>query len=385
MSETSVSRLRQLPARAARGPERTFRELIPVFLGWLKLARGRSANTVASYGYDLESFVKFCDQVGLEQPDAVTFEEIEVYLGYLQLERGLKAQSASRHLGALRTFWVFLKRRGLAATNPAADCFMLPTQRTLPAYFSLPDQEKILTVLAEDSSLLGRRDYALVATDLFTGLRCAELAALQIAHVDLTPGACSLRVVNGKGGKDREIPIIDRLAEILRGYLAEVRPELVGRPVGCLYKKPGRPGHPPLRKWQLNVKRGGRTFQRSLRTESREEAERMRAEIAPAPPELPFVFVSAHPKGAYRLRRAAQPLTGKTIWNLIRRAVSPIVGRPVHPHMLRHSFATRLYERGGDLVVIRDAMGHASINTTTIYTHLTTNRKRQELARLLAE
>jgi integrase/recombinase XerC len=95
------------------------------------------------------------------------------------------------------------------------------------------------------------------------------------------------------------------------------------------------------------------------------------------------VFVNAHLTGANRVRRAGQALLGRSIWHLIHRAVVPIIGRPVHPHMLRHSFAHRLYERGGDLQLIQESMGHASINTTTIYTHLTTNRQRQELARLL--
>jgi len=63
--------------------------------------------------------------------------------------------------------------------------------------------------------------------------------------------------------------------------------------------------------------------------------------------------------------------------------VVPVIGRPVHPHMLRHSFASRLRENGAGLQVIQEALGHANINTTTMYAHLTTNRRRQELARLL--
>jgi site-specific recombinase XerD len=277
-------------------------------------------------------------------------------LGWLQAERGLAASSANRHLHALRTFWQYLVREGIATTNPGMDAFMLPTQKKLPAYLTIPEQEHVLTVLSEDHSSLGRRAFTLVATGLFTGLRCAELAALQVQHVNLDAGW--LRVINGKGGKDRELPIVPRLEAIVREYLEKVRPQLVGRPLGYL----AAPSAKDRNTWRLEKYVNGRVVCRNLGTRSREEAERRRAELSPAPPPPPFVFVNAHPTGGQRVRRAGQALLTKTVFQLVRRAVSPIIGRPVHPHMLRHSFATRLYEKGGDLLLIRDAMGHASIN-----------------------
>jgi len=254
---------------------------------------------------------------------------------------------------------------------------MLPEQKKLPNYLTIPEQERLLTILAENPSLPGRRDHALVATGLFTGLRCAELAHLQLAHVDLHAG--HLRVVNGKGGKDRELPIIPRLEAILQGYLAEVRPALVGRPFGGLHKK-----QPGSKYWWLTEYAGeGKTVRHKLTTESLEEARQVRAERVRQPAELPWVFVNASPTNANRIRRAGQPILGRTIFHMMRRVVSPILGRPVAPHMLRHSFASRLRENGADLQLIQEALGHANINTTTMYAHLTTNRRRQELARLL--
>jgi site-specific recombinase XerD len=85
------------------------------------------------------------------------------------------------------------------------------------------------------------------------------------------------------------------------------------------------------------------------------------------------------------VRRTGQALLTKTIFALVRRAVAPIVGRPVAPHMLRHSFASHLRENGADLQLIQEALGHANINTTTMYAHISTNKRRQDLARLLAE
>jgi site-specific recombinase XerD len=386
------SLIRMAPASLARRG-RSLSELVPGFLQWFALVRRRSPHTVYNYGKDLERFLAFCAQAELTAPGAVDFRHVEFYLGWLQTARGLKPRSANRHLHTLRTFFRYLVREGLSPANPAAECFMLPERRTLPGYLTVPEQERVLVTLAEDRSPLGWRDFALVATALLTGLRCAELAALQVAHVDLEAGR--LRVVNGKGGRDRELPIIPRLEAILRPYLEEIRPALLGRPLGCLSRRPvsryglgsnqwrSVPSRTPQGKWDLQTKVEGRNVSRTLEARSREDAEHQRAELIPLPAPPPFVFVNAHATSSQRVRRAGLALSPKTIFALVRRAVAPIIGRPVAPHMLRHSFASHLRENGADLQIIQEALGHAQITTTTMYAHLTTNRRRQELARLL--
>ena len=386
--------VRVAPASLAR-QGRTLRELVPGFLQWLAFVRRRSPNTVAGSGFDLQTFLGYCDQAKLIVPADVDFRHVEFYLGWLQDARGLKPRSANRHLQSVRGLFRYLVREGIATTNPAVDCFPLPERRGLPRYLGIEEQDRVLAVLAEDRSLLGRRNHALIATALLTGLRCAELAALEVAHVTLGVKDSRLRVVNGKGRKDRDVPIVARLEAILRGYLEEVRPALLARPLGWLSRAPVSrfglgsnqwrtvPSSTPRGKWSLHQEVEGRAVSRTLKARSREEAERQRAELIPLPAPPPFCFVNAHPKSSCRVRRAGQALGGRTIFALVRRVVSPIVGRPVAPHMLRHSLASRLYEKGGDLLLIRDMLGHASINTTQIYTHLTTNRRRQELARLL--
>jgi len=363
------------PASLTRG--RTLRSLVPAFLKWFEFVRRRSPHTVYNYGKDLQSFLRFCDEAEVAEPAAVTFQHIEFYMGWLQLERGLKPRSVNRHLHCLRSFWTWLKREGIATTNPAMDCFSIPERHPLPNHLTIPEQKKVLTVLAAGRSLLGRRDYALIATLLLTGLRCAELAALEVAHLDLTPGGCRLRVINGKGAKDREVPIVPQLEKILRAYLEQTRAELVGRPRGTLQREAGASS------WRLIEDVKGRQIYHNLGTRSRADAERRQAELLPPPPPPPFVFVNAHHTGSRMVHRAGLALSTKTVFQTVRRVVSPIIGRPVYPHMLRHSLATRLFENGADLLLIRDTLGHASINTTTIYTHLTTTRQRQELARLL--
>jgi len=295
------------------------------FLGWFKFVRRRSDNTLAAYGRDLSSFLAFASGAGLERPADVNFEHIELYLGAIQHERGVSARTANRHLHALRSWWTWMKRAGLATDNPAAACFVLPTAKRMPEYLSLPEQDRGLASLGQRRDLLGRRDYALIGTGLLTGLRNGELGRLQLAHLDLEAGA--LRVIQGKGRKDREVPLVPRLAAILRPYLAETRPALLGR--------------------QPSV----------------------------------YVFVRTGP-WSYTAR-TDQPLGGKAIFYLVRAALTPLIGRPVHPHMLRHSFATRLRSNGADLQLIQEALGHASIVTTTMYAHISTPQRLADLARLL--
>jgi site-specific recombinase XerD len=95
------------------------------------------------------------------------------------------------------------------------------------------------------------------------------------------------------------------------------------------------------------------------------------------------VFTSADPKQRYRARRAGLPLGSRSVLWIVRKSVGPIVGRSVFTHMLRHSFASRLRENSADLQDMQEALGHASIVTTTMYAHLSTRRRREKLAAYL--
>jgi site-specific recombinase XerD len=312
---------------------------------WLKLIRKRSPNTIAAYGHDLRCFLDFADRAALTTPEQVTFRELEMYLGWIQHDRGASARTANRRLHCLRTFWRYLVREGITPSNPAADVFMLATPRRLPKFLTIPEQERALDVLGRDTTLRGQRDLALVAVGLFCGLRVAELASLKVSDIDLDGG--TLRVV-GKGDKEREVPIVPRLAAILGPYLETTRPALIGRPV-----------------WPEGMKRLAR---RGVGTETLEG---------------PHVFVNAAHRGAWRLTRRGAALETRSIFSTVRHKLSVIVGRPVSPHVLRHSFATRLRTNGADLQLIQEALGHASITTTTIYAHISTSKRKAELARFL--
>jgi integrase/recombinase XerD len=361
---------------AVRG--RTLADYAPVFLKWLGFVRQRRETTVRSYGEDLKTFVGFCETAGLEKPDDVSFRHIEFYLGWLQEDRGIKPRSANRHLHALRTFWKWMVREEITTRNPAADVFMLPTSKSLPGYLTIPEQEQLLTTLAAKPTLTGQRDYALVATALFTGLRCSELSHLQLTHADLEAGI--LRVIEGKGRKDRELPIIPRLERILRPYLSETRPRALTLPAG--YILPPRPARSEYFWTLMRTDPTGKRV-RLTSTKTREEAERLQAALpaSRATAANPYVFVRADVK--WLRQHGAHPLGPRTIFMSIRRRCLDVLGRKVHPHMLRHSFASRLRENGADLQDIQEALGHANITTTTMYAHLTTRRQREKLAEFL--
>lgn len=345
------------------------------FLTWLQFVRRRSENTIAAYSFDLETFAAFCDRAGLITPGQVTLQMIEAYLAWLQYERGLSAATANRHRAALKALFTYLKREGHVASNPVTDTFPLKQPKRLPKYLTITEQEHVLAALAEDDSPAGWRDLALVAVGLFCGLRCAELAHLRLVDVNLVDGI--LRVEQGKGAKDRELPIIGRLRAILERYLA-VRAQLLGQPVGEMYRRT------PTSIWRLRYTGPDGDQRVNTHTYSRDKARRMLDEAAPRPGPSPWFFVHAAPRRSYQLKRAAQALNTRSLFAIVLRRVAPLVGRKVSPHTLRRSFASRLRERGADLQLIQEALGHSSITTTAIYAFISTSKRREDLERLLS-
>jgi site-specific recombinase XerD len=351
---------------------------LPAFLGWLQFVRGRSPHTLDAYRRDLEAFLAFLGQHGIEQADQVTHRVVEGYLAWRLHRLGRKPSSVNRARHALKTFWRWLRREGYATGDPAGDTYPFREPKRLPRYLPIPEQERLLAALAEDRTLDGRRDYALIATALFTGLRVSELASLRVEDVDLESGR--LRVI-GKGDREREVPIVPRLAAILREYLTEVRPRLVERPIrGSLRLSPWG------QRWVAEYRLGGVKRSFTTGTRDRAEAERIMAERL-AEIRLkqlsPYVFVRAGRAGGYYHKRGADQLLTRSLFRAIRQRCSLILGRPVSPHPLRHSFASRLRENDAPLELVREALGHAQLSTTLIYAHITSRKRQRDLARYL--
>lgn len=319
----AVVRASALPAV----PGVTLADQVAPFLGWFHAVRGRRENTIRAYELDLRAFADFAASAGVVLPSQVTFNLLEVYFAHRQHRQGKKATTVNRIRYALGSFFKFLRRQGLCTHDPVSDTYAVREPQRVPRYLTIAEQERVLAAFAERTSLAGRRDYAMIATALLCGLRVSELVSVRVTDVDLEAG--TLRVI-GKGDKERLCTVVPRLRAILLPYLVHDWPALVG----------GRYGSP-------------------------------------------YLFTRAS-KRTHR-GTTPEPLLTRSMYWILKHQVSPIVGKPVHPHMLRHSFASRLRENGAPLELIQDALGHANISTTLIYAHLSTAKSRTDIARYLEQ
>ncbi len=297
------------------------RELIEDYLEHLELERHLSTHTLRAYRGDLESFHAFlADYLNRDaatlRPREVETVAVRAFLASLT-RQGLSRKSQARRLSAVRSLFRFACRRERLEANPAAPVRTPKQEKKLPRHLRPGEVENLVEAPTADDSL-SCRDRAILELLYATGLRVGELVSLDWREIDLSER--TLRVL-GKGGKERMVPFGRHAAQALREWLEEW--EVLRAPYeGGQAKDDGR-AEPVF----LNF-RGGRLSDRSVRR-----------------------VIDRH-----------LPAAG--------------ISQGVHPHMLRHSFATHLLEGGADLRAIQELLGHASLSTTQRYTHV-------ELERLL--
>jgi integrase/recombinase XerC len=294
---------------------------LKAFLQFLRLNRNASAHTARAYESDLTQFLASVaaaaetTAAGL-RADALGRDAIRRFVGELH-QRGLSRSTAARKLAAVRTFLRYLRRELIIEDDPGA---LVPTPKReirMPAHLSEEEMTALIAAAAANTPL-GRRDRAILELFYASGLRLSEVAGLDLEDVNL--GARMARVL-GKGGKQRLVPFNTSTVNAIRAYL-KGREELTrgqerrdGRPSGL--SRPSRHREPLF----VNY-RGGR-------------------------------------------------LTVRSIDRLVRRYVAASSARAgISPHALRHSFATHLLQRGADLRVIQELLGHARLSTTERYTHV---------------
>lgn len=254
-----------------------------------------SRNTVSSYCSDVEKFMRF---VGGEVRTAGP-REIETFIGNDKISK----RSQARRLSALKSFFKWLMMEGMIEENPC-DMTDAPKLGTyLPDVLSVEEVEAVMEAI-DTSTHLGLRDRAIIETLYGCGLRVSEAVGLRISNLYLDEGFIK---VQGKGSKERLVPIGDMAADAIMAYL-EVRENF------------------PYDRNNDDV-----------------------------------LFLNRYGKS---LSRVSMFKTVKTAVLLagIRKEVSP--------HTFRHSFATHLVENGADLRVVQEMLGHESITTTEIYTHI---------------
>ena len=277
------------------------------FIDTLWLEDGLSKNTLSAYRQDLSAFLKFLKEkrhdVSLLE---VTVEDIQAWLAQMHLQT--KATTANRRLATLRRFYGWAIQSRQIEEDPCLH--IKPAKQAARFPKTLSEAQVELLLAAPDLTTPGGlRDKAMLETLYATGLRVSELISLKTFHLALNEGF--LRVVEGKGGKDRIVPLGEEAIYSLQRYLQEGRPELL--------------------KGRLDD----------------------------------AVFIT----------RLGSAMSRQAFWQLVKKyAKQQDIQVPLSPHVLRHAFATHLLNHGADLRVVQMLLGHADISTTQIYTHVARER-----------
>jgi integrase/recombinase XerC len=300
-------------------------EHLKAFLKFLALNRNASVHTVRAYESDLTQFIGYVAAAAdLKKrdlhPSQLNRDALRGFLGQLH-KQGLSRASAARKLAAVRSFLRYLRREEIIDDDPGGLVATPKRDVRMPAHLSEGEMSALLDAPAGDTAL-SRRDLAILELFYASGLRLAELVGLGVDDVNLS--AKMVRVL-GKGGRERIVPFNGSTATAIRAYLADR--------ASLLRTAPAR--------------RSGPTSS----SPPRHERGRTRDPL----------FVN------YRGGR----LTVRSVDRIVRRYVAASNTRTgISPHALRHSFATHLLQRGADLRVIQELLGHARLSTTQRYTHV---------------
>jgi integrase/recombinase XerD len=313
---------------------------VRAYLDHLSVERGLAANTLAAYDRDLRRYTGFLVMRGISRLRDVGRADTAAFLAEL---RGGAASSAARTMSAVRGLHRFAVAEGWSAVDPTEDVEPPRVPLRLPKSLPLADIEALLenAVTAEPLSL---RDKALLEFLYGTGARVTEAVSLDVDDVDREAGTALL---DGKGGKQRVVPVGSYARRALEEYLVRLRPALAVKAArsGTGSRTASRAGS------------GTGTGTGSSRTPG------------------------GSTRGALFLNARGGRLTRQGAWLVLAGAAerAGLAGR-VSPHTLRHSFATHLLDGGADVRTVQELLGHSSATTTQIYTKVTVDRLREVYA-----
>ena len=279
----------------------SWRKLINDFKFYLQIERGLSKNTVMSYSHDISSFVDFMENSNIkESPQNCSKETLQQFI--FTQSKLIGSNSQARRVSALKSFFNFLIFENYCQDSPA-DLIEAPKiGRKLPQILNINEIEKILDGIELNKSQ-GQRNRAIIETLYGSGLRVSELVEITLSNIFIKENIIR---VNGKGGKQRLIPLGSYSKKFIQIYIDEIRP-----------------------------------------------------------------FEKIKDEDILFLNRNGKKMSRAMIFTIIRNAAKKVgIKKKISPHTFRHSFATHLLENGADLRTIQLLLGHESIITTEIYTHL---------------
>lgn len=278
------------------------------FIMYLQNERQYSDDTVIAYRKDLNDFNSFlATSGGTTDLRYINKMDVHVYLSYLF--DGHKARATiARRISSLRSFYQYLLREQLIVNNPFDYITLRKHPSHLPRFFYESEMTSLFTSASANINLeLGIRDRAILEVLYATGIRVKELCSLTITDMNFTS---QLILVHGKGSRDRYVPFGRYAKDALENYLENSR--------------------------------------KLLMTKHQKQHQ--------------IVFINHY----------GDPITTTGVEYLMNKIInrSSITGK-MHPHMLRHTFATHLLEHGADLRTVQEFLGHSSLSSTQIYTHVT--------------
>jgi integrase/recombinase XerC len=282
-------------------PANDLAKAIERFLAYLREVRQLSHHTLSNYRRDLLTLQGFSQEQGKSSPAELVEADIRQWVSQLH-RRGLAGSSIQRSLSAARSFFNYLGREEGRPRNPAASVQAPRRPRKLPKTLDADQVSKFLSF--EEDSVIARRDRAIAELFYSSGLRLAELAAIDTGDID--PHS-RLLTVTGKGNKTRTVPVGAIALEAIQRWL-EARPQVAADADSTAALFTSNQG------LRISV----RSIQARLKLQGRKAG----------------------------------------------------MHQDIHPHMLRHSFASHMLESSGDLRAVQELLGHANISTTQIYTHL---------------
>jgi integrase/recombinase XerD len=281
-----------------------------------RIEAGLAESTLEAYGRDLAVMAAFLCSSGVRAPGDVTVDHLAGHMRHLSRDRGLDPRTIVRHLATMRVFFRWLHANFRITKDPARLLERPTTWKKLPGTLTPGQMKKLVECPSPEHGQLWVRDRAMLELMYAAGLRASEVGTLKLNDYNREMGIVK---VIGKGNKHRIVPIGVPAIEAVERYLAELRPHLARF-------QDGRDGYRLL------------------------------------------------------LSNTGRPIERVAVWQIVRKYALRAGIRGVHPHLLRHSFATHLVAGGADLRVIQELLGHADIGTTQVYTHVDRSHLRETIA-----
>lgn len=276
------------------------------FLAWAHVETGLSPATLEAYARDLRQMAEDLVAHGVKHPNEVTMQNLADHLQHLRRERGLDPSTTTRHLATIRVFFRWLHAEHRVPRDPARLLERPHRWKKMPGVLTPGEMRKLVEAPNAECGALWMRDRAILETMYAAGLRASEVGTLKLNDFNRTLASV---MILGKGNKQRLVPLGDPAVDAIVAYIQELRPKLAR-------------------------------------------------------------FPDARDKFRLFLSFSGKPLERVAVWQIVRKYAAVARVHGVHPHKLRHSFATHLLAGGADLRVVQELLGHSDINTTEVYTHV---------------